>query len=71
MSRDRYLVEVCDYVGLVVEHERSTFYETLSTAKLLRQQYPRAVVQVTNLDRSDYDTDGLTDEQREQLSEVL
>lgn len=71
MSRDRYVIEVADKAGVLAEKERTTFYETLSTVKQLREQYPHCAIEVTNVEKSDYDSDGLTDEQREKLSEVM
>lgn len=71
LCRDRFYIEVADKCGVIKERERSTFYETLSLVKQLRQEHPTEAIAVTNIEKSDYDSDGLTDEQREKLTEVL
>jgi hypothetical protein len=64
-----YRVVLADRYGEIVSREAATFSEAMPLAVELRR--PQTVVQVVNEDRADYDTNGLTDEEREQLEAVL
>lgn len=64
-----YRVGLYDRGGEVASREAATFAEVLAIAAELRR--PHAVVAVVNDNLADYDTDGLTDDEREQLEAVL
>jgi hypothetical protein len=64
-----YRVILADRYGEIASYEAATIFEALTIAGNLRR--PQTVVQVVNDDRADYDTNGLTDEEREQLEAVL
>ena len=66
-----YSVNVYDQAGEFDSTKCATFDVALAMAQERQRQYPRKVVEVFNLDRCDYDTNGLTEEERDALDEVL
>lgn len=66
-----YSVNVYDQAGEFDSTNCATFEIALAMAQERQRQYPRKVVQVFNLDRCDYDTNGLTEDERDALDEVL
>lgn len=65
-----YSVVVYDEAGEFDRFTCETFVCCLSMFADARRAYPRKVVAAFNLDRNDYDTDGLTDAERDALDEV-
>lgn len=70
VSRDKYAVGVYDRAGEFERIECDGFGDVLRTVAAKRAAYPGKVVEAFNLDRCDYDTNGLTEDQREALDEV-
>ena len=66
----RYAVGVYDCAGEFAVETLATFDETVTLAARWRREYPGKVVCVSNLDRCDYDTNGLTEDERDALDEA-
>ena len=66
-----YSVNVYDCAGEFDSTKCATFEIALAMAQERQRQYPRKHVEVFNIDRCDYDTNGLTEGEREALDEVL
>ena len=64
---DRYVVQIADRFGVVRESEHSTFPPALEQLRAWRTTWPLHAVVMHNVDLCDVDTDGLTEEEREQI----
>jgi hypothetical protein len=67
----KYSVGVYDCAGEFTTREVDTFEECLSVVAEFSRLYPDKVVCAANLDRCDYDTDGLTEDEREAIELVV
>lgn len=68
-----YYVRVTDRAGTASETSCTDFAHCLQVFRLKSTRYPDTrthVVDAFNTSRSDYDTNGLTEAEREQLAEV-
>ena len=65
-----YQVLVADRGGVFREHEYGDFAEALAAASRFHGEYPAKAVRVSNLDRCDVDSDGLTDEEHVAVMEA-
>ena len=65
-----YSVNVYDRAGEFERNECGSFELALAVVREKRRAYPEKVVKVFNLDRCDYDTDGLTEDEREAVDNV-
>jgi hypothetical protein len=65
----RYSVNVYDCAGEYRSTEVPDFTAALAIYVASRARYPGKVVLVSNLDRCDYDTDGLTEDEREAVNQ--
>ena len=70
MTMDRYAVTVYDRAGEYVTKDCADFAACLRTVASLRRSFPHKVVRAANLDRCDYDTDGLIEEEREAVDDA-
>ena len=62
---NRYGIECWDSYGQLADRRATDFPAALANVKELRTKYPKASVVVVNLDRCDYDTNGLTEDEQE------
>lgn len=67
---DSYVVSTNDCAGQFDAVRVDSFEAALTAAREFKRLYPAKVVQVSNFDRCDIDTDGLTDDEREAVSNV-
>ena len=67
----RYLVEACDIAGPFASRCADTFAECIELVREFAGRYPDKVIQVHSPDRCDYDHDGLTDDEREAVTDAL
>ena len=63
-----YGIECWDKYGQLADRSAPDFAGALSAVSALRAKYPRAAVVVFNLDRCDYDTNGLTEDEEEAIN---
>ena len=63
-----YGIECWDKYGQLADRRSPDFAGALSAVGDLRTKYPRAAVVVFNLDRSDCDTNGLTEDEEEAIN---
>lgn len=66
----KYSVGVYDCAGEYSTTSCTDFAHLLAVVALMRRLYPGKVVQAFNLDRCDYDTNGLTEDERDAVDEV-
>ena len=70
-SADRYTCEAWVAPGVcVADIERPTFAAIIEAAQTLRDKYDRVALSFGNIDCADVDTNGLTEDETEQLSEA-
>ena len=62
-----YKVVVADVAGEFDWFELGEFDEVPALVARLRAKYPDKIVQAFNLDRCDYDTNGLTEDERDAI----
>lgn len=67
---DTYSVQVAGPGGVFIEENTRLFDHALALVEEYSKEYPRSVVVVTNVDRCDVDTNGLTEEEEEAVSEA-
>lgn len=65
-----YCVTVYDCAGEYSSTSRTDFAHVLHVYAMMRRSYPDKVVQAFNIDRCDYDSDGLTEDERDAIAEV-
>ena len=65
-----YQVLVADRGGPLREREVEGFADALELAKRWHAELPKKAVRVSNLDRCDVDSDGLTDEELDAVIEA-
>ena len=65
-----YSVDLFDRAGQFSSSIASTFAACLVLVRELSVKHPDKALVVTNLDRNDYDHDGLTDDERDAIDEV-
>ena len=66
----KYHVSVNDCAGLFCEQKVDGFEACVALVVEFTRKYPGKVVCPSNLDRCDYDTDGLTEDERDALDEA-
>lgn len=69
--RHAYVVEVYDCAGVLFSARAQDFARALIIAIDKSRQYPGLVVQMYNAEFVDIDSDGLTDDEREQISDAI
>lgn len=65
-----YVVSVFDCAGEFDTVGALDFAQCLRTVAEMSARYPGKVVHASNLDRCDYDADGLSDDERDAIDEV-
>lgn len=71
MGRPEYLVGVYDRAGEYCTTSCTDFAHLLSVVALMRRTYTDKVVRAFNMNRADYDSDGLTADERDAVDEVM
>jgi hypothetical protein len=66
-----YDVSVNDCAGEYLSRTVAEFSAALALYVAFRAKYPGKVVLVSNLDRCDYNTDGLTEDEQDAIDSVL
>lgn len=68
--RNQFSVNVYDCCGLFDWENLDSFDLVPATVARLRAKYPGKIVQAFNNDRCDYDTNGLTEDERDAIDGV-
>ncbi len=65
-----YHVEAWAPPGVQCDQATGTLEDVTEAARAMRDRWPHATLAFSNIDRADVDTDGLTDDEREQLEQI-
>lgn len=67
----RYSITLADPAGVFATYDTNDFPGCIRMVVALARQYPDKVLTVCNLDRCDLGTNGLTEDERDALDEVM
>jgi hypothetical protein len=68
---ERYSVSAYDRCGEVATFPAEDFSRCVKFARVLAKNYPRCAIRAFNNDRCDYDTNGLTEDERDAVNDAI